>query len=327
MKEGNPPMKLDRIGISAASLLLLAAPLAAHGLSTHTWVSATGNDANSGTASSPYADFATAAANTAAGGTVSVLGPGDYGPVTITQSITIDGTGGGSINFVGLGEGIYVDTGAAANIVLRNISINGGGTGSDAIYIASSGTTNVINVVIDGCLISGFSQIGVGLGSESPMYVTVRNTTIQGGTLGVRTFQNGITAPVTNYDHVSLDHVTVQGATSAGVFTRNGNLDISNSNISGNTGTGVPGLEADTSATLNVQNSMITSNTNGVCIFTNSTAVVNETNVADNATNFEVCGGEVEGAGGAGPAPAEEGARSATAAVPPDKPRLSKLRK
>jgi hypothetical protein len=317
-------MNFHRIGIAAASLLLLAAPMAAHGLSTHTWVSAKGSDTNSGTAASPYADFATAVANTAAGGIVSVMGPGDYGPVTITQSITIDGTGGGSINFAGDGEGIYVDPGAAANVVLRNLTVDGGGTGSDAIFIASPATTNTINVVIDGCYLEGFTQIGVGLGSESPMYVTVTNTTIQGGTLGVRTFQNGTVAPITNYDHVSLDHVTVQGATSAGVFTRNGNLDISNSNLSGNTGTGATGIEADTYATLNVQTTMITSNTNGACIFVNSTALLsNNTIVADNATNIEGCGGEVEGPGGAGPSPVE-GTSSPTSKIPPDKRRSTK---
>jgi hypothetical protein len=316
-------MKLHRFGISAASLLLLSAPLTAYGLPTHTWVSSTGNDANSGTATSPYADFATAIANTAAGGTISVLGPGDYGPVTITQSITIDGTGGGSINFAGDGEAIYIDTTANANIVLRNLSIDGGGTGSDAIFIASSGTTNIINVVIDGCLLGGFTQVGVGVGSESPMYVTVKNTTIQGGTLGVRTFQNGTTAPVTNYAHMSLDHVTVEGATSSGVFTRNGTVDISNSNITGNVGAGVTGIEADTYATLNVQNTMITSSTNGTCIYTNSTAILNNTTVADNATNFQACGGSVEGAGGAGPSPAEA-MSSAPGRVPNDKPRSTK---
>lgn len=295
-------MKPNRFGFGAAPLFLFAASLSA--LPTHTWVSATGNDTNAGTPTSPYADFATAVANTAAGGTVSVMGPGDYGPVTITQSITIDGTGGGSINFAGDGEGIYVDAGATANIVLRNLSIDGGGTGSDAIFVASSGTTNVINVVIDGCLIAGFTQIGVGLGSESPMYVTVKNTTIQGGTLGVRTFQNGTTFPVTNYDHVSLDHVTIQGATSAGAFTRNGNMDISNSTIMGSLGTGVPGIEADTYATINVQSSMITSNTVGACIFTNSTAIIGtSTVIADNGTNVEACGGAVQGMAGAGPSP------------------------
>jgi len=295
-------MKLQRLCLASASLLFASTSLTA--LPTHTWVSATGNDANAGTPTSPYADFATAVANTAAGGTVSVMGPGDYGPVTITQSITIDGTGGGSINFAGDGEGIYIDSGANANIVLRNLSINGGGTGSDAIFIASSGTTNTINVVIDGCLIAGFVDIGVGLGSESPMYVTVRNTSIQGGELGVRTFQNGTTGPVTSYDHVTLDHDTVEGATVSGVFSRNGNVDILNSTISGNTGSLATGIEADTYATFNVQNSVISSNTEGVCMYVNSTAIISTNSaVVDNTTNIEACGGVVAGSAGAGPSP------------------------
>jgi hypothetical protein len=295
-------MMFKRIAMGASSLILFATSLSA--LSTHTWVAANGNDANAGTPASPYADFATAVANTAAGGTVSVMGPGDYGPVTITQSITIDGSGGGSINFAGDGEGIYVDAAANANIVIRNLSIDGGGTGSDAIFVASSGTTNVVNVLIDGCLIAGFNQIGVGLGSESPMYLTVRNTSIQGGTLGVRTFQNGTSGPVTGYDHVTLDRVTIQGASSAGVFTRNGTMDIIASTITGSLGLGAAGIEADTYATLNVQNSMITGNTDGVCIYVNSVAILGTTTtVADNTTNTEACGGSVQGAGGAAPAP------------------------
>jgi hypothetical protein len=295
-------MKIHSVYMTAATLLLSAASLSA--TSAHTWVSATGNDANSGTATSPYADFATAVANTTAGGMVSVLGPGDYGPVTLTQSITIDGTNGGSIGFAGDGEGIYIDPSANANIVIRNLTIDGGGTGTDAIFVASAGTTNVINVVIDGCHIEGFADIGVGLGSESPMYVTVKNTTIQGGELGVRTFQNGTAFPVTSYDHVSLDHVTVEGATTSAVFTRNGNLDISNSNLAGNAGTGTTGIEADTYATLNVQNTMITSNTDGACIYTNSTAIIgNSTTMVDNTTNIEACGGVVSGTAGAGPSP------------------------
>jgi len=152
--------------------------------------------------------------------------------------------------------------------------------------------------MIDGCLLSGFTAIGVGLGSESPMYVTVRNTSIQGGTLGVRTFQSsGLT---TINDHTMLDHVTIQGATSAGVFTRNGNVDISGSSIAG----GLIGIEADTASTLNLQNTMITSNTDGVCIYSTSTATLStNTTVADNGTNIEACGGAVVGAGGAGPSP------------------------
>ncbi|MGA2649069.1 MAG: hypothetical protein ABSF28_01035 [Terracidiphilus sp.] len=285
-------MKIRNLLLMSAALFC-AASVPANALSAHTWVSANGNDANSGTAVSPYADFATAVANTAAGGTVSVLGPGDYGPVTITQSITIDGTGGGSINFAGDAEAIYISAGANANIVLRNLSINGGGTGSDAIFIASAGTTNVINVLIDGCLIAGFADIGVGLGSESPMYVAVTNTTIQGGELGVRTFQNGTTAPVTVNDHVSLDHVTIQGASVNGVFTRNGTLEISNSVITQSSATGAVAVQADTYATLSVESSMLTQNYTAVCSYTNSTIRLSNNDIFDNGTGLEACGGTV----------------------------------
>ena len=294
-------MKLPRIALAAAASFLFAASLSA--TSAHTWVSANGNDSTgTGTTAKPYASFNTAVSNTTAGGIVSVLGPGDYGAVTITQSITIDATGGGSIVFAG-GEGIYIDAGSNANIVLRNLTVDGGAVGSDAIFIASSGTTNIVNVLIDNCHIEGFSQIGVGLGSESPMYVTIRNSAIQGGTLGVRTFQNSSSTPV---DHVTIDHSSIQGAASIGVFTRNGNVDILNSSISGSVGGALPtaGIMADTNATLNVQSTMITSNTNGVCIYSGSTATLaTTTTVADNATNVQPCGGTVQGASGAGPTP------------------------
>lgn len=285
-------MKFHNILLTSAAVLLCAAAMPANALSTHTWVAANGNNANSGTAVSPYADFATAVANTAAGGTVSVLGPGDYGPVTLTQSITIDGTGGGSINFAGDGEGIYISASSAANIVLRNLSVNGGGTGSDAIFVASSGTTNVINVLIDGCLIAGFTQIGIGLGSESPMNVVVKNTSIIGGTLGVRTFQNG-TSAFNGNDTVSLDHVTIQGASSAAVFTRNGVVQITYSVITQS----VVGLEADTYAIASAANTAITSNQVGVCSYTNSKIRLDSNDLYDNLTAIENCGGTYKTSG------------------------------
>jgi prepilin-type processing-associated H-X9-DG protein len=103
---------------------------------------------------------------------------------------------------------------------------------------------------------------------------------------------------------VQLDRVTVQGASSAEVFTRNENMDITNSTITGSVGTNVPGIEADTYATVNVQSSMVTSNTEGICMFTDSTAIVGtSTVVADNGTNVAFCGGSVQGMAGAGPSP------------------------
>jgi hypothetical protein len=285
-------MKLRNTLLTSTALFCVVS-VPASALPTHTWVSANGNDANAGTPISPYADFATAVANTAVGGTVSVMGPGDYGPVTITQSITIDGTGGGSINFAGDGEGIYIEAGEAANIVLKNLTVDGGGTGSDAIFVASSGTTNLVNGVIDHCLIAGFSQIGAGLGSESPMNVTITNTTITGGQLGVRTFQNGTTAPVTNNDSVAVDHSVITGASSAGVFTRNGVVQVTYSVITQS----AVGAEADTYAVLSVANSAITSNQTGVCSYTTSKIRLDSNDIYDNPVAIEDCGGTYKTSG------------------------------
>ena len=276
------------LGLSAAALLLSISTVA-YALPTHTWVSTKGSDSNSGTMASPYADFATAAANTAAGGTVSVLDAGDYGPLTITQSITIDGTGGGSIGFAGDGEGIYIDPSSAASVVIRNLTIDGGGTGSDAIFVASAGTTNVVNVVIDNCHIEGFVDIGIGLGSESPMNVVVRNTSIVGGELGVRTFQNGTVSPV-SYDFVVLQNVAIQGASSAGVFTRNGTLEITNSVLQNN----LVALEADTSAILRAESSMIAQNGTAACAFTTGKVSLSNNNIYDNGTGVAACGGTIK---------------------------------
>ncbi len=90
----------------------------------------------------------------------------------------------------GTEEGIYVDAGTNANIVIRNLSIDGGGTGSDAIFVASTGTTNVVNVLVDGCLVSGFSDYGIALGSESPMYLTVRTPASRMGRWAFAPFRN-----------------------------------------------------------------------------------------------------------------------------------------
>jgi len=296
-------MKLPRIGIGAAGAFLFATSLTAQ--LPQTWVSATGNDSTcTGTTAKPCASFSQAIFLTAPGGTVSVPGPGNYGPAYTTQSITIDGTGGGSINFAGDAEGILLEPSANVNIVPRNLAIHGSGTGAYAIYIASLGTANTMNVVIDGCLIDGFSNYGVTVGSNSPTFVTMRNTMIQGGQIGVFTSQNGTTAPVTNNSHVSLDHVNIQGATEEGVYTRNGNMDINNSNITGIMGSGAAGIVADTYAALNVQSTMITGNNIGVCIYPNSTAIIGtSTLVADNTTNNLACGGTVQGMAGPGPSP------------------------
>jgi hypothetical protein len=61
---------------------------------TRTWVSGVGSDANPCSRTNPCQTFAGAISKTAAGGEIDALDPADYGVVTITKAITIDGGGG-----------------------------------------------------------------------------------------------------------------------------------------------------------------------------------------------------------------------------------------
>src|ERR1700682_6335672 len=60
---------------------------------TRTWVSGVGDDANPCSRTAPCKTWAGAISKTADCGEIDALDPGGFGAVTITKSITLDGTG------------------------------------------------------------------------------------------------------------------------------------------------------------------------------------------------------------------------------------------
>src|SRR5512141_2116109 len=58
---------------------------------TRTWVSGVGDDANPCSRTAPCKTFAGAISKTAAGGEIDVLDPGDFGAVTVSKAMIIDG--------------------------------------------------------------------------------------------------------------------------------------------------------------------------------------------------------------------------------------------
>src|SRR5579863_7192332 len=77
-----------------AFLTLLASASLAHAQATRTWVSGVGDDANPCSRTAPCKTFAGAISKTSVAGEIDVLDPGGFGALTITKSITIDGTAG-----------------------------------------------------------------------------------------------------------------------------------------------------------------------------------------------------------------------------------------
>ena len=83
---------------------------------TRTWVSGVGDDLNPCSRTAPCKTFAGAISKTSANGEIDALDPGGFGTVTVTKSITIDGTWGagfGSILASGT-SGVIVNDSATA---------------------------------------------------------------------------------------------------------------------------------------------------------------------------------------------------------------------
>src|SRR5215510_2064004 len=92
--------RIRTIALSAA--VVLVAATSAHAQATRTWVSGVGDDANPCSRTAPCKTFAGAISKTAVGGFIDVLDPGGFGAVTITKSITIDGSGGSIAGALGV---------------------------------------------------------------------------------------------------------------------------------------------------------------------------------------------------------------------------------
>lgn len=143
-----------------AALSIGAAP--AQAFSSRAWVSvAKGVDQSGcGQAISPCRTLQYALDNVvAAGGEINVLDPGGYGTLLIGKSVTIanDGVGLASIVQSAAGQdAIKIVAGDTDKIVLRGLSISGGGTGRYGVSISYAGA-----VFIENCSIGHFASNGV----------------------------------------------------------------------------------------------------------------------------------------------------------------------
>jgi hypothetical protein len=141
-------------------IALLALPAAASAQAApRTWVSGTGDDAQPCSRSAPCKTWQGALEKTAAGGEVDALDPGGYGTFTITKSITIDGGGGQVASVLAAGlDGITVQAGPTAHVILRNLRINGVGTGLDGVKFVSGSGLRIENLAISGLTRNGVND-------------------------------------------------------------------------------------------------------------------------------------------------------------------------
>ena len=213
---------------------MFAFATAAQAQATRTWVSGVGDDVNPCSRTAPCKTYAGAISKTAAGGEISTLDPGGFGAVTITKSMTIEGSKGqgyGSILASGT-QGVVINDGlsGAPNtivVTLRNLSIQGSGTtlGTNGISFISGKSVNV-----EDCQIFNFSNSGINVakttGTGAELYV--RNTTI------FNTGSNGIklsSTAVGSFISASINDVEIKKATNGIRLESNAFAEVRNSVI------------------------------------------------------------------------------------------------
>lgn len=163
-----------------ALLALVLTASTASAQATRTWVSGVGDDANPCSRTAPCKTFAGAISKTAAGGEIDCLDPGGMGAVTITKSITIDGGAAlGRISSSGT-NGVIINAASTDTVVLRNLEINGYGTGLNGIRILNAGAVHVENCVISNC-----TQKGIDCQNTSGMKLLINDTIVRNNTNSV----------------------------------------------------------------------------------------------------------------------------------------------
>ena len=140
-------MSKARFVVNALALIVLTLGISsiANAQATRTWVSGVGDDANPCSRTAPCKTFAGAISKTATGGEISALDPAGFGALNIVKAITINGDGTLAGILSAGTTGIIVNTPNTTDVVIiRSISINGAGTGTNGIRFIGAGKLYVI---------------------------------------------------------------------------------------------------------------------------------------------------------------------------------------
>jgi hypothetical protein len=267
-------------------------------MATRTWVSGVGDDANPCSRTAPCKTFAGAISKTAAGGEIDVIDPGGFGAVSITKGMTIDGgEGGGFASILAAGtNGIIINAGTQ-DVTIRNVSINGAGTGIAGIRILSAKT-----VFIENCEIFSFRSI-----SGTDAGIGIRDARTAGGNLFVTgcTIRNNLITGILSLPasgtvrlNLVVDNCWIQGNGAGGggiVVAQGTHANISNSSITGNGNVGVAVHQLGGGVTeCNIENCVIAHNVTGIlCAAGTQTVRLSHTTVIGNTTGISIASGTV----------------------------------
>jgi len=185
---------MKSVRLLAVVVLVMGIAAGASAQATRTWVSGVGDDVNPCSRTAPCKTFAGAISKTATNGIINCLDPGGFGAVTITKSITIDGTPFmAGVLHSGV-QGVIINI-VGGTVILRGLDIEGAQTGTNGVSVLAAA-----NVIIERCAIFGSNAAapngnGLNVNTTAPVNVIVRDTTISNNSqMGIRATTSGVIA-------------------------------------------------------------------------------------------------------------------------------------
>jgi Right handed beta helix region len=280
----------------AAILFSVSLATVASAQATRTWISGVGDDVNPCSRTAPCKTFAGAISKTQPGGEIDVLDPGGFGAVTITKSITFDGGEGqvGSILVAG-SPGIVINAANTDTIYLRNLEIDGVGTGTYGVRVLNAKAVTLEHVSIFNFLGSPGRGVSVELTSASAptlgMFLNINNC---------KFFHNAqthvVVVPAAGqplvYADISNSHLSYSTANGGVAISEGGKASIHNCEITNNFSSGVYVDGTVVPAQAFVDNSNISFNNIGV--------VANSAGSSIRLSNTSIFGNFQNGITGAG---------------------------
>jgi hypothetical protein len=278
-------MSKARFFVNCLSLIVLTLGISsiANAQATRTWVSGVGDDANPCSRTAPCKTYAGAISKTAAGGEISTLDPGGFGALTITKAMTVngDGTLAGILN-AGV-SGIIVNAGANDVVYIRNLSINGAGTGLNGIRWIAGKALHVENCNIYG---QGNNSAGNGNGIVVALTATAGNLFVKDTNIKTCAVAGITVATSTGFVAGVLDNVRLEGLPTGAIIGNNAFVSIRNSVINLATSIGVS-ITGSGTPTGSFDNVMI--NNNPTAINVGATGIINlSSSVLENNTTAVV---------------------------------------
>jgi len=274
-------MSKSRLFVNCLALIVLTLGISSitNAQATRTWVSGVGDDANPCSRTAPCKTFAGAISKTAASGEISVLDPGGFGAVNITKALTINGDGTLAAILNSGVTGIIVNAGANDVVYIRNISINGAGTGLNGIRYIAGKALHVENCNIYG---QGNNTAGNGNGIIVALTATAGNVFVKDTNIKTCAVTGISVATTTGFVAGVLDNVRLEGLPTGAVIGNNAFVSIRNSLINLCTSTGVS-ITGSGTPTGSFDNVMI--NNNPTAINVGASGIINlSSSVLENNT-------------------------------------------